>query len=74
QEIPRFTRDDGVLFVILNAYAMLNAYVILNAHAMLNAYVILNLHVILNAVKDLPSSGTVLDFQPQPGDPSLHSG
>ncbi|WP_147279765.1 hypothetical protein [Legionella quateirensis] len=56
QEIPRFTRDDGFLFVILNAY------------------VILNLHVILNAVKDLPSSGTALDFQPQPGDPSLHSG
>ncbi|WP_133141049.1 hypothetical protein [Legionella quateirensis] len=56
QEIPRFTRDDGVLFVILNAY------------------VILNLHVILNAMKDLPSSSTALDFQPQPGDPSLHSG
>ncbi|MBL7527123.1 hypothetical protein [Legionella bononiensis] len=30
QEIPRFTRDDGLLFVIPNKFVILNMFVILN--------------------------------------------
>ena len=63
-EILRYTQDDIVGVVILNAHL-----VILNAHlVILNSH-----HVILNGVKNLSVCAGVRPLC-YPGDPSFHSG